>query len=542
MMRIRVNPKGGICRRGGGGYIGNRLLQPLDTAKIYSVRFNVHIIRSDGTSYRPDFVKYFGITFSDKAIRIPNPDCMLANDSPFLIDTVILAQWHTVQYYLKPTRPLLHIVLGAFYNPAAPYSFPEDDQGISYYFFIDEIDIHAITEADSLAGQPTAYPHLNVKPFDKSVVALEADSERPRYAAHAIHFKTGSDSLSDAACKTLDTAVVYLQKNRDRILLLRGYTDRIGKQQDNVELSERRALSVRHYLMQKGKLPSFRFDVRAFGADSALADNDSERGRQLNRRVTISESAMKVPVRLYRLASKAALSGNRDSAFYYLKAWLSFDNADKILLLHDPELFVLHNLPAWKYIVSQVKDQYKSYPKPDKSFFLANMYIKDQYYRSAGNQYIKIKGYSPVPDESTDSKIAIAQDSLNLLAMLPLLDDYPWSSAQEVGELQARVYPYILLHCNNYTVMKKYLSMVERACKEKRMEWSYYATLWDRIQLHDAGTQYYGTQFRISPTDPSRYERAPIEPPEQVNERRALLGLPPIDLDFFITINKKNNK
>ena len=66
-----------------------------------------------------------------------------------------------------------------------------------------------------------------------------------------------------------------------------GHTDSVGSADYNRSLSVGRAASVRSYLMQSG-LPADRVGgVTGFGASQPVASNDTDAGRQLNRRVEI---------------------------------------------------------------------------------------------------------------------------------------------------------------------------------------------------------------------------------------------------------------
>jgi outer membrane protein OmpA-like peptidoglycan-associated protein len=65
-----------------------------------------------------------------------------------------------------------------------------------------------------------------------------------------------------------------------------GHTDNVGTNEYNQQLSERRALSVAHYLESKN-VNSMRLATAGKGETQPLASNNSESGRQANRRVEI---------------------------------------------------------------------------------------------------------------------------------------------------------------------------------------------------------------------------------------------------------------
>ncbi len=65
---------------------------------------------------------------------------------------------------------------------------------------------------------------------------------------------------------------------------IQGFTDNTGSADYNLELSERRAQSAKNYLVNKGINPA-RIITRGFGQDNPRANNQTDRGRQENRRV-----------------------------------------------------------------------------------------------------------------------------------------------------------------------------------------------------------------------------------------------------------------
>jgi outer membrane protein OmpA-like peptidoglycan-associated protein len=73
-----------------------------------------------------------------------------------------------------------------------------------------------------------------------------------------------------------------------RNFLINGHTDNIGSRDYNLRLSLERANSVKSYLSANGVDPS-RLEVRGYGFDKPIFDNDTESGRSKNRRVEFEE-------------------------------------------------------------------------------------------------------------------------------------------------------------------------------------------------------------------------------------------------------------
>lgn len=99
-------------------------------------------------------------------------------------------------------------------------------------------------------------------------------------------FAFNKAELTAQAAPRLDKLASFLQQFPDRRLLIEGYTDSVGSDSYNQDLSDRRAQSVRDALVQRG-VNSNRITVRGYGKAYPVADNASPEGRAMNRRVEI---------------------------------------------------------------------------------------------------------------------------------------------------------------------------------------------------------------------------------------------------------------
>lgn len=99
-----------------------------------------------------------------------------------------------------------------------------------------------------------------------------------------IHFATNRDLIKPDSYPILDAVAEVLNKNESIKLEIQGHTDDKGADAYNKSLSERRAVSVRKYLVSRGIAPT-RLQSKGYGEERPLVDNDSEENRGLNRRV-----------------------------------------------------------------------------------------------------------------------------------------------------------------------------------------------------------------------------------------------------------------
>ncbi|RCK72603.1 MAG: Calcium-binding acidic-repeat protein precursor (ARP) [Ignavibacteriae bacterium] len=99
-----------------------------------------------------------------------------------------------------------------------------------------------------------------------------------------IVFKTGSAEITPESEEILEKAYNTLSQNPEIEVEIHGHTDDIGKSTYNMKLSQRRADSVKEYLVQKGIDPA-RIKTKGFGSTKPIVPNDSPENRQKNRRI-----------------------------------------------------------------------------------------------------------------------------------------------------------------------------------------------------------------------------------------------------------------
>jgi OOP family OmpA-OmpF porin len=99
-----------------------------------------------------------------------------------------------------------------------------------------------------------------------------------------IHFEYNKDKIRPESFPILDAVVEVLGKNPDIKLEVQGHTDNRGGANYNKDLSNRRAGSVRKYLVAHG-VATERLTSIGYGFDRPLVDNSTDQNRALNRRV-----------------------------------------------------------------------------------------------------------------------------------------------------------------------------------------------------------------------------------------------------------------
>jgi outer membrane protein OmpA-like peptidoglycan-associated protein len=98
-----------------------------------------------------------------------------------------------------------------------------------------------------------------------------------------IFFSSGKYELLAESMVELDKLFLLMKENPLIKIQINGHTDSIGKEIDNMILSEARAKSVVVYLTAKG-IQSGRLFFKGFGSKNPIAPNETNDGRALNRR------------------------------------------------------------------------------------------------------------------------------------------------------------------------------------------------------------------------------------------------------------------
>jgi outer membrane protein OmpA-like peptidoglycan-associated protein len=101
-----------------------------------------------------------------------------------------------------------------------------------------------------------------------------------------ITFASDQDAISSQFYPTLNSVTLVLKKYNQTLIDVYGHTDSTGDDAHNLDLSQRRAMSVATYLNSQG-IDGRRFSVIGYGESRPIATNATAEGRALNRRVEI---------------------------------------------------------------------------------------------------------------------------------------------------------------------------------------------------------------------------------------------------------------
>jgi outer membrane protein OmpA-like peptidoglycan-associated protein len=139
-----------------------------------------------------------------------------------------------------------------------------------------ELQARAEEEARRAAELERTLTELKAQRTERGIVLTLGD----------VLFDFDRAELRRGAKNNLDRLVAFLRKHDDREVIIEGHTDSVGGDSYNLDLSRRRAQAVQDFLTQNG-IAMTRIVADGFGEGYPVAGNETQEGRQRNRRVEV---------------------------------------------------------------------------------------------------------------------------------------------------------------------------------------------------------------------------------------------------------------
>lgn len=231
----------------------------------------------------------------------------------------------------------------------------------------------------------------------------------------------------------------------------------------------------------------------------------------------------------YNAACSWALAAVPDSAFFQLERIATVAGySDYAHITTDTDLNTLHNDQRWKPLLEKIKqNQSKAEANLNRPLAarLDSIYAEDQKYRLKLDSVEKKYGWN---SKEVDAlwKIIDEKDAINLTKVKSILDTYGWLGADVVGGRGNTTLFLVIQHADQKT-QEKYLPMMREAVKKGNAQGSSLALLEDRVALGQGKRQLYGSQIGQDPQT-HKYYVSPLEDPDNVDKRRAAVGLGPL--------------
>jgi hypothetical protein len=151
----------------------------------------------------------------------------------------------------------------------------------------------------------------------------------------------------------------------------------------------------------------------------------------------------------------------------------------------------------------------------------------DQQYRNQLDETIARFGVDS-KEFKTLNKNMKTTDSLNLIKVEAIIDKYGWLGADKIGH-QANSTLFMVIQHADLATQVKYLPIMREAVKKGDAKASSLALLEDRVAMRQGKKQIYGSQVSWNMKTNERFV-IPLEDPDNVDKRRAEVGLPALQI------------
>ncbi len=231
---------------------------------------------------------------------------------------------------------------------------------------------------------------------------------------------------------------------------------------------------------------------------------------------------------LYNAACSASLAGKKGKAFKLLNESIDAGWIDVNHMKKDGDLNNLHDSKKWQEAITKTEKAKEAleakWDKPLRNE-LMDIFASDQDIRRAYIDMSNTKGWD-APETDSLAKIMIHTDSVNLVRLEKILNERGWVGPDLVGSRASQAIFLVIQH-SDLEVQEKYLPMMREAVEKGNARSASLALLEDRVALRQGKNQTYGSQVGRNPDTNESYV-LPLDDPENVDERRAKMGLGPI--------------
>jgi outer membrane protein OmpA-like peptidoglycan-associated protein len=511
------------CIRGCTGYLQTTLTQPLELGEVYEISLWVlYPSTADNLEAEAGVRSNVGFTLSLSAINIPRND-MLETEYSFA-GALVFDEWTQIKHHIRALCPLTTITIGLFRNSHFPVTQRSATDDVAYpFFFVDDVLVEKVNADTGTTG-------ISATPFCRFFEKMETDLEVATDQKIALYYASNDHHLDRNNIAKLDSFVAGVDQRWKPLYKVIAHTDNTGS--ENFKLSDRRLAEVSNHLKSGARIPEFRLIGFSKGSSFPVADNLSQQGRSLNRRVDIEISSLPHSAGIYRQALLQVELGNAAGALEWLTRWLNAVPPDsRILVLFDPRLNELHSHPRWSDLQRRIQTPYAHVEQPRLAFVLDSMFCVDQKHRTLEAMLLGLTGFIQDYDtfnipqvDATWTEIEHL-DSLNTRFILDLIHRNGFPKINDVGRRPVKSVIYHFIHRGDSLLLQEHLPVIRAHCMVGEAEWPDYAMAYDKwLRLRNL-PQEYGTQYEFIDVSRSALMLAPLDNLDQVNERRVRLGM-----------------
>ncbi len=159
-------------------------------------------------------------------------------------------------------------------------------------------DASQVSKAGEPGEQPLTTPATTPpsppesRPQEAGSVRMQRRGDTQYIVTEPILFNTASSVIREISIQPLKKVAALLAERREVKLMIIGYTDNLGMPENNQRVSAERAAAVKEFLVSQGVDPA-RLDSKGLGSQNPIASNDTQMGRQANRRIEFIVAGVK---------------------------------------------------------------------------------------------------------------------------------------------------------------------------------------------------------------------------------------------------------
>jgi len=272
-------------------HITGTLEFPLEKGKTYCLKMYYSLAQNSGITTNSTGV-YFSTEkpeFSENDNIYPfQPQIIMHHDSVLNSS----AGWHLLSASYTAQGGEKFITIGNYVSTAKSLAIPHkpevlNDTRFFAYYYVDNVSLVEVKDVECPFQTPFVSTIEKVSelnhPNDPDTPVFEAGNI---YTLKNVYFDFEKAQLRPESYDELNLLIVFLKENMNIHIKISGHTDNMGRDSFNKLLSEARAKAVFEYLYEGG-ISIHRMNYSGMGSKVTVADNDTEYGRQQNRRVEI---------------------------------------------------------------------------------------------------------------------------------------------------------------------------------------------------------------------------------------------------------------
>lgn len=200
-------------------------------------------------------------------------------------------QWEKISAVIEADQAYQFMIIGNFCSDPDTRSKKYEEGKNGAYYYLDDVTVRPADKKMKTTPVPVQCdPPPPLVEIEEKTTTEDNDLPTIKYKQGQtielsnVFFETNKSELLPESIEELDKLWNILYDYPNMIVEIRGHTDNVGTDEDNIALSDARAKAVADYLIKK-KTRKKRITWKGYGESKPVATNDTEEGRALNRRV-----------------------------------------------------------------------------------------------------------------------------------------------------------------------------------------------------------------------------------------------------------------